>query len=204
MGLRGMPEVELAFENLAIAEDMVLAPPSGFRRGFAELMNAYNSQRVGAGTVALGIAAGAFELAVEWRSVAASSAALSPSSRAFSGCWRTWQPASPRARCSCTRRPVARPEWQRFPDQMAAARAKLFASETAIKVMNDALQMCGARGYSRDMPLERMVRDVRMFTIGGGTAQILRTVVASGVLGMKLPQTRDGYLRTIDREKAAE
>ena len=39
-----------------------------------------------------------------------------------------------------------------------------------------------------------MVRDARMFTIGGGTAQILRTVVASRLLGRRLPQTRDGYL----------
>jgi hypothetical protein len=40
-----------------------------------------------------------------------------------------------------------------------------------------------------------MVRDARMFTIGGGTAQILRTVVAAQILGRKLPQTRDGYAR---------
>jgi alkylation response protein AidB-like acyl-CoA dehydrogenase len=43
--------------------------------------------------------------------------------------------------------------------------------------------------------MERHVRDARMFTIAGGTAQILRTQVASAVLGMKLPQTRDGYIR---------
>ena len=54
--------------------------------------------------------------------------------------------------------------------------------------------MFGARGYSRDQPLERMARDVRMFTIGGGTAQVLRTLVASRMLGWKLPQTRDGYV----------
>ena len=54
--------------------------------------------------------------------------------------------------------------------------------------------MFGARGYSRDFPLERMSRDVRMFTIGGGTAQVLRTLVAGRVLGWKLPQTRDGYV----------
>ncbi len=59
---------------------------------------------------------------------------------------------------------------------------------------NAALQVFGAAGYSRDNPLERMARDARMFTIGGGTAQILRTVVASKILGRKLPQTRDGYL----------
>ena len=63
MGLRGMPEGELAFENLEVPAAMAVLPPSGFRRGFADLMNAYNSQRVGAGTVAMGIAAGALDLA---------------------------------------------------------------------------------------------------------------------------------------------
>jgi alkylation response protein AidB-like acyl-CoA dehydrogenase len=81
-----------------------------------------------------------------------------------------------------------------FPDITQAAEAKIFASESAIQVTNDALQIFGAAGYSRDLPLERMVRDARMFTIGGGTAQILRTVVASRILNRKLPQTRDGYL----------
>ena len=81
-----------------------------------------------------------------------------------------------------------------FPDIIEAAQAKIFAAESAIEVTNDALQMFGASGYSRDLPLERMYRDVRMFTIGGGTAQILRTVVASQILERKLPQTRDGYV----------
>jgi len=64
---------------------------------------------------------------------------------------------------------------------------------SAIKIVNDALQFFGARGYSRELPLERMARDVRMFTIGGGTAQVLRTLVAGKMLDWKLPQTRDGY-----------
>ena len=76
-----------------------------------------------------------------------------------------------------------------------AARAKILAAETAIKVTNDALQIWGAAGYSRDNPMERYVRDARMFAIAGGTAQVLRTLVASSILGRKLPQTRDGYLR---------
>jgi len=81
-----------------------------------------------------------------------------------------------------------------FPDPTEAAQAKIFTSEMAIKVTNDALQLFGAAGYSRNRPLERMVRDARIFTIGGGTAQLLRTVVASRLLGSRLPQTRDGYL----------
>ncbi len=82
-----------------------------------------------------------------------------------------------------------------FPDATEAAQAKIFTSETAIAVTNDALQLFGAAGYSRNNPLERMVRDARMFTIGGGTAQVLRTMVASRILGRKLPQTRDGYVK---------
>jgi 3-sulfinopropanoyl-CoA desulfinase len=56
------------------------------------------------------------------------------------------------------------------------------------------LQIWGAAGYSRDNPVERYLRDARMFTIAGGTAQVLRTLVAASILGRKLPQTRDGYL----------
>jgi alkylation response protein AidB-like acyl-CoA dehydrogenase len=80
-----------------------------------------------------------------------------------------------------------------FPDATAAAQAKLFASEMAIKVTNDALQLFGAKGYSRNTPMERIARDARMFTIGGGTAQILRTVIATRILDRKFPQSRDGY-----------
>jgi alkylation response protein AidB-like acyl-CoA dehydrogenase len=91
----------------------------------------------------------------------------------------------------------------RFPDMCAAAQAKILAAETAVKVTNDALQMHGSAGYSRNRPLERMVRDARMFTIGGGTAQILRTQVAGAILGIKTPQTRDGYLRLSEEQRLA-
>ena len=85
-----------------------------------------------------------------------------------------------------------------------AAEAKIFASEAAIKIVNDALQLYGARGYSRNLPIERMARDVRMFTIGGGTAQVLRTLVAGKMLGWRLPQTRDGYIENENSSLAAE
>ena len=80
------------------------------------------------------------------------------------------------------------------PDVLEAAQAKIFTADMAIEVTNAALQIFGSAGYSRNRPLERMVRDARMFTIGGGTAQVLRTLIASRLLGRKLPQTRDGYL----------
>ena len=194
MGLCGMPEGELVFEDLEITPDMVLLPPSGFRRGFADLINAYNSQRVGAGTVAMGIAAGALELAVEW---AKAREQFGRPIGEFQGL--QWMLADMQTQLTASRLMLYAaassrgPAGSSFPDPTLSAQAKIFASEAAIKIVNDALQVFGARGYSRDFPLERMARDVRMFTIGGGTAQVLRTLVASKVLGWKLPQTRDGY-----------
>jgi len=196
MGLCGMPEGELVFEDLEITPDMVLLPPSGFRRGFADLINAYNSQRVGAGTVAMGIAAGALQHAVEW---AKAREQFGRPIGEFQGL--QWMLADMQTQLTASRLLLYAaassrgPGASSFPDPALAAQAKIFASEAAIKIVNDALQMFGARGYSRDFPLERMARDVRMFTIGGGTVQVLRTLVASKVLGWKLPQTRDGYIK---------
>ena len=62
------------------------------------------------------------------------------------------------------------------------------------------LQIHGAMGYSRRLPLERMARDARMFTIGGGTAQMLKNLIAGKVLGIKTPQTRDGYSRLAQKD----
>ncbi|MBI2800188.1 MAG: acyl-CoA dehydrogenase family protein [Gammaproteobacteria bacterium] len=194
MGLRGIPETELLFENLEIDQSRVLLPPSGFKRGFAELMSAYNAQRVGAGTVALGLAAGAFDLA---RAYTLEREQFGRPIAEFQGV--QWMLADMSTQLDAARlmiQSAARtrgPHDSPFPDPTAAAQAKLFASEMAIKVTNDALQLFGAKGYSRNSPLERMVRDARMFTIGGGTVQILRTVIASRILDRKLPQARDGY-----------
>jgi butyryl-CoA dehydrogenase len=199
MGLCGMPEGELVFEDLEITPDMVLLPPSGFKRGFADLINAYNSQRVGAGTVAMGIAAGALEHAVEW---AKAREQFGRPIGEFQGL--QWMLADMQTQLTASRLMLYAaassrgPGGSSFPDPTLAAQAKIFASEAAIKIVNDALQVFGARGYSRDFPLERMARDVRMFTIGGGTAQVLRTLVASKVLGWKLPQARDGYKAKVD------
>jgi 3-sulfinopropanoyl-CoA desulfinase len=199
MGLRGIPECEIRFEDLEVPQDMMLVPPEGIRRGFAGLMNAYNSQRVGAATVALGIAAGAYELALQY---AQTRRQFDRPICEFQGLqWMLVDMHTQLAAARLLIHKAAAGSGSGFPDITEAAQAKVFAADTAIKVTNDALQIFGAAGYSRELPLERMVRDARMFTIGGGTAQILRTVIASQLLGRKLPQTRDGYrdLREPDR-----
>ncbi len=195
MGLRAIPEMEVIFEDMEVGPDMVVMPPSGLRRGFADLMNAYNSQRVGAGTVALGLATGAYELALDF---AKEREQFDRPIAEFQGL--QWMLADMSVQLEAARSLTYRAAESRgdggspFPDAAMAAQAKIFTAEASIRVVSDALQVFGAAGYSRRNPLERMYRDVRMFTIGGGTAQILRTVVASRILDMKLPQGRGGFL----------
>jgi len=202
MGLRGMPEADVALRGLVVPDAMVLRPPGGWSRGFGRLMDAYNGQRVGAATAALGLAAGAYGHALdraqvrrqfgrpiaEFQGLAWMLADMSiavEASRAL--VWRAARSAGPNG----------------FPDRLAAAQAKVLAADMAIRVTNDALQVWGAAGYSRDNPMERYVRDARMFAIAGGTAQVLRTQVAEQILGRKLPQTRDGFARIAQEEAAA-
>lgn len=202
MGLRGMPEAEVTMRGLVVPDSMVLRPPGGWARGFGRLMDAYNGQRVGAATVALGLAAGAYDHALEraqarrqfgrpiaeFQGLAWMLADMSieiEASRAL--VWRAARSAGPNG----------------FPDRLAAAQAKVMAADMAIRVTNNALQVWGAAGYSRNNPMERYVRDARMFAIAGGTAQVLRTQVAEQILGRKLPQTRDGFARIAEEERAA-
>ncbi|HIM46111.1 MAG TPA: acyl-CoA dehydrogenase [Alphaproteobacteria bacterium] len=192
MGLRGIPEVEIRFEDMEVAGDAAVMPPRGFTKGFADLMNAYNTQRIGAATVALGIAQGAYE---EGLAYTKEREQFGRPIYEFQGL--QWMLADMSIQIEASRALIWRAAsgaGDGFPDVLQAAQAKVFAADMAIRVTNDALQLFGAAGYSQSRPVERMVRDARMFSIGGGTTQILRTVVASRLLGERLPQTRDGYL----------
>lgn len=201
MGLRGIPETEILLEDVELAPAALVLPPRGLQKGFADLMTAYNAQRVGAATVALGLAEGAYELALDY---AGTREQFGRPIAEFQGL--QWMLVDMSTRAAAAQGLIYRAAASAangFPEPLLAAQAKIFASEMAIAVTNDALQIFGARGYSRNQPLERMVRDARMFTIGGGTAQILRTFAASKILDRKLPQTRDGYLKVSGTDNAA-
>lgn len=195
MGLRGIPETTIRFNNLHLPVDRLITPPEGIEHGFAGLMNAYNAQRAGAATVALGVAQAAFDAAC---SHVKTREQFGRPIAEFQGL--QWMLADMATQIDAARMMIWRAaksadvQSSGFPDPLLAAQAKVFASEMAVKVTNDALQLHGASGYSRSNPVERLVRDARMFTIGGGTAQMLRNLIAGKVLDMKTPQTRDGYV----------
>ncbi|TMS56975.1 acyl-CoA dehydrogenase [Imbroritus primus] len=192
MGIRGVPEGHITFDNVEVHTSMMVSPPGGPERGFAGLMNAYNAQRVGAATVALGVAQSAYELA---RDYALKREQFGRPIAEFQGI--QWMLADMSVQLEAARALIykAALSGTEFPDILAAAQAKVLASDMALKVTSDALQIHGAVGYGRALPLERMLRDARMFTISGGTGQVLRNQIASKLLGHKLPQTRDGYLK---------
>ncbi len=202
LGLCGMPEAALEFRDLDVPDAMVLRAPGGFSRGFGRLIDAYNGQRVGAATVAMGLAAGALDHAL---ARAQTRKQFGRPIAEFQGLG--WMLADMSIEVEAARALIHRAARSAgpagFPDRLAAAQAKVFASEMAIRVTNAALQVWGAEGYSKDNPVERYLRDARMFAIAGGTAQVLRNQVAEQILGRKLPQTRDGWMKLIAEESAA-
>jgi hypothetical protein len=177
MGLRGIPEGELHFERCRIPRENLLVGPGD---GFKKLMRAYNGQRLGAATVALGLGQGAYERALAY---AVERRQFGRPIADFQGI--RWKLADMAIKLDAARllihRAAARAEGG-FPDALEAAKAKTFAAEAAQSVTSEALQIHGAAGYGRSLPLERMVRDARMFAIGGGTLEMMRNVIADGIL----------------------
>ena len=177
MGVRGMPEGEVMFDDCRVPAANLLVPPGD---GFKKLMQCYNLQRVGAAAVTLGIAQGALDLAIGY---AGKRRQFGQPIGDFQGV--RWKLADMHARLEAARLLVYRAASETvdgYPDKMNAAIAKLTASEAAIEVTNAALQLHGAKGYSCDLPLERMVRDARMFAIGGGTVEMQRNLIGGELL----------------------
>ncbi len=177
MGLRGIPEGQLRFEGVDVPREHLLVGPGD---GFKKLMRAYNGQRLGAATVALGIAQGAYELA---QSYLPDRKQFGKPIAQFQGL--RWKLADMAVKLDAARLLIHRAAVRAghgFPDAFEAAKAKTFSAEIAQQVTSEALQIHGALGYSRQVPLERMVRDARMFAIGGGTLEMMRNLIADHLL----------------------
>jgi hypothetical protein len=180
MGLRGIPEGELHFDDCVVPRENLLVAPGD---GFKQLMRAYNGQRLGAAAVALGLAQGAHERALAH---AGRRRQFGRPIADFQGI--RWKLADMALQLDAARLLVQRAAaraGREFPDALEAAKAKTFAAEMAQAVTNQALQIHGAAGYGRSLPLERMARDARMFAIGGGTVEMMRNLIADHILPTK-------------------
>jgi 3-sulfinopropanoyl-CoA desulfinase len=180
MGLRGIPETELLFNDCAVSDENVVVMGNG-KEGLKKLMLGYNAQRVGSSAVALGIGRGAHELAVRYM---LERKAFAKTLSEFQGL--QWEMANAEIKlsaahlliCQAASNAMQLSNNVSMPLMHEASIAKAFVGDIAIQVVSDSLQMFGARGYSEDLPLERMYRDVRMFKIGGGTTEAQLNMLA--------------------------
>ena len=188
MGLRGIPETELIFEDCWVPAKNVVVMPDEENRpnfgGFKKLMYGYNGQRTGASAVALGIAQGAHDLAVEYMKQRETFGTKLSQYQGLQWMVAEGQTKLDAARLliyrsACTARQL--PNNVMMPQITESSMAKAFTGHTALEVVSDSLQMFGAAGYSNDLPLARMMRDVRMFQIGGGTTQAQLTQIARSI-----------------------
>ena len=187
MGLRGIPETELIFENCEVPEENVVVKADG-SESFKNLMYGYNGQRVGASAVALGIAQGAHNLAIDWMK---KRKAFGRPISEFQGL--QWMMSEGEIKLNAARLLIYRaacnsrdlPNNVKLPYMDESSMAKAYTGHAAFEVVSESLQMFGAYGYSQDMPLERMLRDVRMFQIGGGTTEAQMNMISRSIFKQK-------------------
>jgi butyryl-CoA dehydrogenase len=165
-----LDNVEVPAENLLGAED----------EGFRVFLDTLDGGRIGIAAHALGIAQGAFELALRYTNVREQ---FGQRINQFQGI--QFKLADMATRIHASRLMTYHAAWLRMNDQphkKEASMAKLFASETAMDVAIDAVQLHGGYGYSREYAVERMMRDAKITEIGEGTSEIQRIVIARELL----------------------
>lgn len=177
MGLKGSPTQMLSYDEVRVPLDATLGDEG---RGFHQTMQTLDSGRISIGALSVGLAQAAFEEAVKYARQRRAFGKPIAEHQAIQ-----WMIADAALEIDAARLMVYRAAWLKDRGKdfaKAAAMAKLMASETAEKVCRNAIQIHGSYGYSREFPVERIYRDQRLMTIGEGTSEIQRLVIARKVL----------------------
>jgi butyryl-CoA dehydrogenase len=180
MGLHGSDTRELVFDNVFVPADRLLGPEGS---GFRTLMTTFNFTRPAVGGQALGLAQGALEASIRY---AKERVQFGKPLSSFQG--MQWMLAEMALSVETARSIVYRaasmidtePESPDVPK--ISSMAKWYASDVAMKVTTDAVQVFGGYGYVREYPVERMMRDAKITQIYEGTNQIQRTIIAGQIL----------------------
>ena len=176
LGIRSSPTMEIVFENCRIPADNLLAEEG---EGFKVAMKTLDGGRIGIGSQAIGIAQGALEQAVAY---AKERKQFDKPIAAFQGI--SFQLADMATQIEAARLMVYNAAYRASAGlsySQASAMAKLMASETAMKVATQAVQILGGYGYSREFPVERMMRDAKITEIYEGTSEIQRLVIGTAL-----------------------
>ena len=177
MGIRGSATCELIMENCIVPAENLLGQEG---KGFGIAMKTLDGGRIGIASQALGIAQGAMDETVKYVKE------RKQFGRTIGQFQNTqFQLADLDTKIEAARllvRAAAFKKDQKLPFSVDAARAKLFAAETAMEVTTKAVQFHGGYGYTREYPVERMMRDAKITEIYEGTSEVQRMVISSALL----------------------
>ena len=177
LGIRGSATCELIFENARIPKENLSGE---LGKGFKIAMMTLDGGRIGIASQALGIAQGALDETVAYVKE------RKQFGRTIANFQNTqFQLANLEVKVEAARLLVYKAAWREsnhLPYSVDAARAKLFASETAMEVTTKAVQLHGGYGYTREYPVERMMRDAKITEIYEGTSEVQRMVIAGNLL----------------------
>jgi len=177
LGIRASSTTELIFENCIVPKENMLGKEG---RGFGIAMKTLDGGRIGIAAQALGIAEGALEAATKYMKERKQ---FGKPLAAFQGL--QWMMAELDVKVEASKLMVYKAAWNKdngLPYSVEAARAKLYASETAMEVTTKAVQIFGGYGYTKEYPIERMMRDAKITEIYEGTSQVQKMVIAANLL----------------------
>ncbi|MDA5108685.1 acyl-CoA dehydrogenase [Brevibacillus thermoruber] len=173
LGLHSSNTTELILENVRVPDENILGKPG---EGFKQFLITLDGGRIGIGAMAVGIAQAAYDKALQY---ARQRTAFGQSISKFQAIQHKL--ADMAMQIELARNMVYKAAWLKDngrPFTKEAAMAKLYASEVAMAVTHQAIQIHGGYGYMREYQVERFFRDARLLEIGEGTSEILRNVIA--------------------------
>ena len=177
MGVRGSPTHQISFDDARVPLDNLLG---GEGKGLSQTLETLDGGRISIGALSVGIAQGALEEAVSYAKERVAYGKPIAELQAIQ-----WMLADGATEVEAARWLVYRAAWlkergKRYTRE--AAIGKLYASEMGERVTRNAIQILGSYGYSSEYPVERMYRDARLMTIGEGTSEVQRLVIARQLL----------------------
>ncbi|WP_057979364.1 acyl-CoA dehydrogenase [Caloramator mitchellensis] len=177
MGIRGSSTAELIFKDCRVPKENLLGQEG---KGFSIAMATLDGGRIGIAAQALGIAEGALDEAVKYMKERKQ---FGKPIATFQGL--QWYIAEMATKVEAAKLLVYKAAWKKqnnMPISFDAAMAKLYASETAMEVTTKVVQIFGGYGYTRDYPVERMMRDAKITEIYEGTSEVQKMVISAHVL----------------------
>jgi alkylation response protein AidB-like acyl-CoA dehydrogenase len=177
LGMRASDTSEMLFENCRIPADQLLGDEG---QGFVNTMQVLDAGRIGIAALSVGLAQGAYEAALAYAKVRKSFGKTISTFQAIQ-----WKLADAATRIEAGRLLTYRAAYLKDRGgrtSLESSMAKLYASETAVRVAEDCVQIHGGYGFVKDYPAEKYFRDVKLTTIGEGTSEIQRLVIARQLL----------------------